>query len=53
MIRTCGMSEDIGNGGFSILDYVAPFGHDFTKNLGVKVVHEPIAIRVDVLFRQK
>ena len=53
-IRTCGMlKEDTGNGGFSILDYAAPFGHDFTKHLGVKDVHEPNAIRVHVLFRQK
>ena len=53
-IRTCGMlKEDTGSGGFSILDYAAPFGHDFTKHLGVKDVHEPTAIRVHVLFRQK
>ena len=53
-IRTCGMlKEDTESGDFSILDYAAPFGHDFTKHLGVKDVHEPTPIRVHVLFRQK
>ncbi len=45
--------EDVGNGGFSVLDYAAPFGHDFTQHLGVKDAHEATAIRVHVLFRQK
>ena len=53
-IRACGMlKEDTGSGCFSILDYATPFGHDFTKHLGIQDVHEPSAIRVHVLVRQK
>ena len=36
-----------------ILDYTTLVGHDFTKHLAVKNVHESTPIRVHVLFRQK
>ena len=53
-IRTCVLeNHDVGSGGFSMLDYAAPFGHDFTKHLGVENVHEPNPIRMHVLLRQR
>ena len=53
-IRTCVMSrKDVGSAGFSILDYAAPFGHDFTKHLGINIDHDPITIRIHVLLKQK
>ena len=52
-IRTCVMERhDVGSTGFSILDYAAPFGHDFTRYLGIENVHEPNPIRMHVLLRQ-